>query len=223
MNGKVDKGLSNSVWYNELGEELRAAVRSAARVQTLRDGQAVYRQGDAANGLYGVVEGQVRLTSYSEAGAGHLLLLARPGDWFGEISTLDEKPRQQDAVSQGQSVLLHLGEADVDRLAGEDPSFWRAIGRLACLHQRAALGYLRALVSMPAEGRVIALLVVLNDREGGGPLNVTHEEIAASVGLSRQTVNAILGRLQRRDLIELGYRGILVRQSLQFSIGNLSD
>lgn len=204
----VVEALADSSWFASLGPDLGARLCAAARTRRLTDGDAVYRQGDPPDGLYGVLDGTVRLTSYSEQGTGHILLLARRGDWFGEVSTLDAGSRQQDAVSDGEVSLLHVPMSEVERVALAEPQLWRAIGRLGSLHQRAALDFMKAMGAMPAEGRVLALLRALGDRRPGGRLGVTHEEIAANVGLSRQTVTTVLQRLRRRGVIELGYRSV---------------
>ncbi|MDJ0276435.1 Crp/Fnr family transcriptional regulator [Sphingomonas sp. 2R-10] len=180
----------------------------------MTDGAAVYRQGDPPDGLYAVVEGQVRLTGYSPQGIGFLLLLAGPGEWFGEASSLDDGPRQQDAVSHGNSVVLHISHGDLAKIGAETPGLWRAIGRMASLHQRAALASIRNLLSMPAAGRVALLLQALDGRRPGVPLSIAQDELAANVGLSRQTVNAVLQDLRRRGLIELGYGSVRVTGDL---------
>lgn len=210
MDRQIQNAINDSAWFKSLDIELQTSVILAAKRRPLSHGAAAYRQGDASDGLYVVIDGHVRLTSYSKQGAGFLLLLAGPGDWFGEVSTLDGDPRQQDAVSDGDSLVMHLPIEALERIAETTPRLWRMVGRLASQHQRAALKYISMLVTMPAHARVLMFLHVLNDRKFGLPLSVTHDEIAANVGLSRQTVNAVLQRLQAQGLIQLGYRSIRI-------------
>jgi len=203
----IEDAIATSDWYGGLGSSLRAALRSAGKHSRIGDGRAVYRQGDPPDGLYAVLAGQVRLTSYSEGGASQLVLLVRPGDWFGEVSTLDSGPRPQDAIGEGDCTVFHVGHSQIEQIAAREPELWRAIGRLACGHQRKALDYIQTLVSVPPAGRVAAFLVSMSDR-AGGTLAVTQDEIAAGVGLSRQTVSGVLARLERSGLVRLGYRRI---------------
>jgi CRP/FNR family transcriptional regulator, cyclic AMP receptor protein len=199
--------LTESAWVQGLSASLREALFAAGKVVRIGDGRAVYRQGDAPDGLYAVLKGQVRLNSYSESGASQLMLVARPVDWFGEVSTLDGGPRPQDAIGEGECAVFHVSHAQVEQLGAREPNLWRAVGRLACGHQRKALGYIQMLVSVPPAGRVAAFLVSMSDR-AGGTLSVTQEEIAAGVGLSRQTVSGVLARMERGGLVRLGYRRI---------------
>lgn len=208
METSVAQALADNSWFNSLNPNLGERLWAGARTRWLTNGNAIYRQGDPPDGLYAVLDGTVRLTSYSEQGIGHVLMLARRGDWFGEVSTLDAGTRQQDAVGVGEVSLLHVPMIEVERIGVADPELWRAIGRLATLHQRTALDFMKAMGAISAEGRVLALLRALSHPGSDRRLCVTHEEIAANVGMSRQTVTTVLQRLRRLGLVELGYKSV---------------
>ena len=69
-----------------------------------------------------------------------------------------------------------------------------------------------------SELRCAAVLLRLGGRRFAGPddaapavIPLTHDELAAAANLSRNTTGAMLRKLTARGLIELGYRGIIVR------------
>lgn len=215
MARKPSDALAECAWFTGLGPGLGATLLAGGRMRRLRGGDAVYRQGDPPDGLYAVLDGRVRLTFFTDHGTGQLLLIARPGDWFGEVSTLDLGPRQQHATCDEDATLFNLPMPLLERAGSEHPVLWRAIGRIASEHQRAAIAYLQSLASRAPAGRVAALLTALGGPSPGGPLHVTHEDIAASTGLSRQTVNSVLRRWERRSLVELGYRYVRITGDLE--------
>ncbi|MGY8635384.1 Crp/Fnr family transcriptional regulator [Bradyrhizobium sp. 14AA] len=205
--------LKQSQWFIALGVELQNALLGAARLQPFKDQQAVYRQGDEPTGLYAVLDGQVRLISYTAGGSGFLMLEAESGDWFGEASTLDGEPRQQDAVGFGSGNLLHLSMGDIDRVTRKRPELWRAIGQLATQHQRAALEYIQWLISAGFEARIARLLLSRHARSSKGIIEISQEEIAMNVGASRQTVVSVLHRFRKAGTISLSYGAIRVNKA----------
>jgi CRP-like cAMP-binding protein len=207
----MNESLSGDPWFSALDGPLAAAIAAAGRTKRYAAGRAVYRMGDRPNGLHFVLSGEVRLLSYSEAGAQMIALVVRRGDWFGELSTIDGKERPQDATAASEVMLFSLDQGAVERIAAAHPHVWRAIGVLACRHQRQALAYINALVSLPPRARVAALLSGRwLEADGEGTLSISQEEIAASAGLSRQTVNATLRDFEAQKLIVRGYKQIAV-------------
>ena len=129
-------------WFGGLRPARRALLLSIATPSARLDGSTVYATGDPPNGLWGVVSGRVLLLDYPRAGAEVLVRTLAPGEWFGELSTIDGGPRPQDAVVSGASLLLHVSVAGFTRLATAEPELHRDLALLACAHQRAALAYI---------------------------------------------------------------------------------
>lgn len=195
-------------WFSSLADSLQAQLAAAARLRRVNDGDAVYRQGDAPDGLYAVLQGRVRLTAWSAGGVGCLLLLAGEGMWFGEVSTIDAAPRQQDAAAQGACLVARIPLAAIAAIASEQPDLWRHIGQLACTHQRQAIAHIQDLLSLPRTARVAKVLLAA--RADDAPIAMTQDELAGTCGMGRQTVNAILGSLEQGGVVRLGYRAIRI-------------
>lgn len=83
---------------------------------TFDDGQAIVQRGQVGNGLYIVVTGEVRIVAGSEE-------LARlgPGDFFGELSVIDQRPRVASALSSGATACLALASWDLMSLLEREP------------------------------------------------------------------------------------------------------
>ncbi len=211
--GRLQKGH----WFQSVEPAVQKALVSIGRVTKLKSQHAVYRQGDEPNGFYAVLEGQVRLESFTEAGAGFLMLAARAGDWFGETATLDGLPRQQDAVTFGSSVLLHIATSDIERTAVKLPQVWRALGALGTRHQRAALAYIQWLNYAGTEARVARLLMAMKARSTTEAVEISHDQLAANIGVSRQTISAVLHRLRDAGIITLDYGAITVSKPTELA------
>jgi|TARA_R110002124_G_scaffold228350_3_gene393726 CRP/FNR family transcriptional regulator, cyclic AMP receptor protein len=211
------RSLGSDPWLAALPTDTRAALLAAARIRAVGDGAAVYRAGDPGDGLHAVLEGEIRLIGHSEAGRRLVYLVLRSGDWFGEMSVLDGKPRLHDAIAFGPSVILHVDSARVDAIATAHPRFDRAIGALTCQHQRTALAFVEQTLTASTEARLAFILTEMAGRHGRPvgtgvaiDLRLSQEDLAALVGVSRQSLAALLGRLRRERVIETRYARLIV-------------
>ena len=209
--------LGSDAWLGALPSDTRAALLGAARIRAVDNGAAVYRAGDPGDGLHAVLEGEIRLIGHSEAGRRLVYLILRPGDWFGEMSVLDGKPRFHDAIAFGPSVILHVDSTRIDAIAAAHPRFDRAIGALTCQHQRAALAFVEQALTASTEARLAFILTEMAGRYGRPvgagvaiDLRLSQEDLAALVGVSRQSLAALLGRLRREREIETRYARLVV-------------
>lgn len=202
--------MARDTWFGAVAPARREILLAAARLVSRSDGSRIYATGDAPNGLWGVVEGRVRLLDYPAAGAELLVRAMTPGSWFGELSTLDGGPRPQDAVASGPTLLLHVPAPAFARLAAETPELHHDLALLACAHQRAALSFIGQRVALPIPARVAgALLSVVTDG-GDAQLAMRQSEMAVMIGVSRQTLNRTLKAFERGGAIRTHYGRIEV-------------
>lgn len=82
------------------------------------------RQGEIGTGFFIVVSGSVRVVRDGET-----LAVLGPGDFFGELSVIDGKPRTAQVVSVEPTVCLALATWDFEAVIAEQPSVAMAILR----------------------------------------------------------------------------------------------
>lgn len=201
--------LEGDGWFGGLEGRVRGALLREGRVRRLRGGEAVYGAGDAPNGLWAVLEGQVRLMGYAANGSELVALVVAPGAWFGELSSLDGGPRPHDAVAAGTCRLLQVPPQGVAAAARAEPLLYHALGLLVCAHQRAALAFIERSVGQSARARLAGVLASGAQGERG-EVALRQEALAALVGVSRQTLNKYLRGFAREGLVAIGYGGVRV-------------
>jgi CRP-like cAMP-binding protein len=84
----------------------------------------IARQGEIGTGFYIVVSGAVRVVRDGET-----LAQLGPGDFFGELSVLDGRPRIAQVVSSEPTTCLALASWDFEAVVHEQPSVAMAILR----------------------------------------------------------------------------------------------
>ncbi len=112
-------------------------IASLVHEVRLEKGQAIFRHGDAGDGLYLIVEGSIRISrNVSGIGEEALAVLA-PGMYFGEMSIVDDdSPRSADAIAHESARLLLLPKDDLRDLMFVDRELayellWRFVRTLS--------------------------------------------------------------------------------------------
>ncbi|MBA4806689.1 Crp/Fnr family transcriptional regulator [Brevundimonas sp.] len=200
--------LERDSWFGAIAPERRDALLASATIVARKNGARIYATGDPPNGLWGVVEGRVRLLDYPVVGAEVLIRSLCPGAWFGELSTIDAGPRPQDAVAFGSVTLLHIPHAVWVGLARSLPDLHHDLALLACAHQRAALAFIGQRVAQPVPARLAGALLSATHDGGQGPLAIRQDELALIVGVSRQTLNRTLKSFERDGVLRTRYGAI---------------
>jgi len=81
------------------------------------DGETVFVEGDSSPCMYVLLSGEVQLRAH-DLGVIHTL---QPGDLFGEIGLISQKPRTATAVVRAPSVLLQISDDAFQDLLNQHP------------------------------------------------------------------------------------------------------
>ena len=101
-------------------------ARIGARITEIEvpAGRVIARQGEIGTGFYVIVAGSARVVR-DGATIAHL----GPGDFFGELSVLDGRPRVAQVVSDEPTTCLALASWDFEAVVIEQPTVALAILR----------------------------------------------------------------------------------------------
>jgi CRP-like cAMP-binding protein len=162
--------------------------------------------------FYIIESGRVSIELPSDSGEALTLRLLGPGDFFGELSLLDDEPWYGDATALDDCQLLLLGKRDFLQVLEKYPSVSRRLLTIICKRLRHSAGFARDLAFLDIPTRLARALIVLLDSEGWGwtgiqrpsdarVIEITQSALAANVGATRESVNKWLGYYERRGLI----------------------
>ena len=85
--------------FADLTSDQLQSIVAAGRTRTLEAGQTVFCEGDAPDGLYVVLAGEVRIYKRNYDGTEVDLLTARAGEYFGELALIDSGVRSASVAS----------------------------------------------------------------------------------------------------------------------------
>ncbi|MEP6792516.1 MAG: Crp/Fnr family transcriptional regulator [Ramlibacter sp.] len=206
--------LSANPWFGALPVRERRAMLGAGELARLRPGEMLFRQGDrvpaGTGSFYGLVKGRFKISSLREDGKEAILAVLEAGNWFGEISLLDQQPRTHDATALGEAEVLVLPRPAFDDLMKRH-AFSQAICRMLAARTRALYGMVEDATLRSTRARVARRLMLLargdatQAHDTRPVVPVSQEALAMMLGVTRQTLSKELKALVARGAIELGY------------------
>jgi len=116
--------LAATPLFAEVDAEGMARIAERAVEVTFDDGHVIARQGEVGTGFFVVVSGAVRVIR-----DGTELARMGPGEFFGELSVLDGRPRVAQVVALGPTTCLALATWDFEAVIGEQPTVAMALLR----------------------------------------------------------------------------------------------
>ena len=116
---------ANLPLFKELSPAEIDRIASGTRDVHIARGEMLFRRGDASEGFYAVVYGQIKLAFNSPSGAEKVVEIMGPGQSFGEAVMFMEKPYPVYTQALADSMLLHISKATVFAEIERDPIFAR--------------------------------------------------------------------------------------------------
>lgn len=196
-------------WFAGLPDDLQGQLLDAAAVRAVAAGEVVVARGGEPGGLYGVVDGAIRIAG-RDGGRDVFHMLIEPPSWFGELSAIDGQPVHQASVAEVDGALVCVARPALDRLLEREPRWWQHLARLVAHRLRLALLALEDSAQAPPRIRLARRLAMLVAGYGDHTLArrtvaLRQEQLAQMLGLSRQTANGALKDLEARGLIKVAY------------------
>jgi len=203
--------------FTALDDAAAATLRESMTQVKVSKGQTLFKEGDAGDRLFVVVEGKLKLGTSSGDGRENLLSILGPGDMFGELSLFDPGPRTATATAVTDSRVLALANDQVIGWVTAHPQVSLQLLKRLARRLRRTNEVLADLVFADVPGRVAKAIMDLGERFGtkkDDGLHVNHEltqeELAQLVGASRETVNKELADFAGRGWVRLEPRAVVV-------------
>lgn len=169
----------------------------------------IFVETQPADGIYVVLEGEVRLSINSQDGRRLSFRIAKAGEILGLSSTVSGKDHEMTAETLYPAKLAHVSRHDFVRFLSLHPEVYQTVAREMIRTFNAACEQLRTVgLSNSAPERLARLLLGWSDASdktlSGAArcrLSLTHEEIGEFIGASRETVTRTLSVFKHRRLV----------------------
>jgi CRP/FNR family cyclic AMP-dependent transcriptional regulator len=217
------KGVS---LFSHVDEKAQGSLADLLIMKDFPRDTLVFGQDDPGDAMFIIAKGRVKVVLYGESGKEVTLSVFKQGDFFGEMALLDDLPRSANVVTLEPSSLLILKREAFRRHLQENPATAFNVMAELCRRLRKADGIISNLALLDVYGRVARVLIQLAETDGeaveGGILirkRPTQQDIASMVSTSRETVSRALSEFQRRGLLEMDGKKIVLHPQFYREVG----
>jgi CRP-like cAMP-binding protein len=177
-------------------------------------GEVIVRENDFGETAYVVGEGQVEVSKQLDGGKVHLAYLG-PGETFGEMSMIDEKPRSATVTAVTETVVSEIRRDDFFNSFQTDPKVALALLKVLFERLREADARILQLQKAAPQHRLVP-------EEARGQLTVTLEGVtpraAAALPTTPFQINQFPFRVGRLSSDPLVYNDLMLPDSVPLQI-----
>ena len=196
---------------SHINKKLQTIFDGETPVKKISKGEIIYHQGDKADCFYYLKKGRVRVVMTSADGMEKTLSTASHGEILGEAAFFDKMPRVSSACAVTNIEIVAVNERKLLSLIREKPELALELLEILAKRIRHLSNQIDSMAFMKADGRIAQLLIQdIRSKKNKKSVNLTHEEIAGIVGVSRVTVSKILNRFKRMGILKTEYGKILI-------------
>src|SRR4029078_3376754 len=156
------------------------------REKSYPKGSVILFEDDPGDSLFVVRDGRVKVVLIGEDGREVILGVLGVGEYFGELSLIDDRPRSAHVIAMEDSNLLVLRREDFRKRVESSPRVGRAPLTELSRRLRRADDKIGGLVLLDVPGRIARLLLDLAEESGTNAIEkaLTHQTIAQMIGAS---------------------------------------
>jgi CRP/FNR family cyclic AMP-dependent transcriptional regulator len=201
---KKNKPFSVEVFLSTLDGE-----RSVTKY---RKNQKIFSQGDAADAVYYMQQGQVKVCVISERGKEAVVALHRKGDFFGEGCLTGQPLRLATVAAITDCVIMRIDKAAVVRVLHDEPQFSEMfLSYILARNARVEEDLVDQLFNSSEKRLARVLLLMANFGKEGRQepvlAKISQETLAEMVGTTRSRVSYFMNKFRKLGFIE--YNGVL--------------
>jgi CRP/FNR family transcriptional regulator, cyclic AMP receptor protein len=203
--------------FSDLAPADTEALTRHGTVRSYPANAVLINEGDLTDSLYVLLEGQVKVFASDESGKEVILSILGPGEYFGELSLVDDAPRSASVMTMGPVKLMMITKSGFKHCLAENPDMAFNLIRALTREVRALTDSVKSLALMDVYGRVAHTLLDLAVEKDGKLVveqRLTHQDIANMVGASREMVSRILKDLSTGHYISVDKRSITINEKL---------
>ncbi len=169
--------------------------------------KTIVEEGAPGDYMYIICDGRVKVTKLSGDGREKILELLDGGDFFGEMSLLDDAPRSASVEALSEVRVLALGRNDFLDLLRKSTDLAFAVVQELTRRLRQVDEQASSLSFLRVKERTQGLLVRMAKSETVDPNRrltqaLTHQQIADMIGTSRETVTRAIKGLKQDGWLE---------------------
>ena len=186
-------------------------VGGGRTVASYRKNQKIFSQGAAADSVFYIQEGKVKIYVISERGKEAVVALHQNGDFFGEGSLTGQALRLATAVAMTECVIMRLDKMAIMRALHDESKFSEMfMAYILARNARVEEDLVDQLFNSSEKRLARVLLLMARFGKEGKPepvIAVSQETLAEMIGTTRSRVSTFMNKFRKLGFIN--YNGVL--------------
>ena len=181
--------------------------------------ESVFSQGDAADAVFYVQSGKVKLTVVSKSGKEAVVAILPQGSFFGEGCLAEQPFRMATANADQKSTIVRVEKRAMVAFLHQEPEFAEQfLAYLLSRNVRMEADLVDHLFNSSEKRLARLLLLLANFGQESKPMpliaKMSQETLAEMIGTTRSRVSFFMNRFREMGFIEYGSGGLNVHSSL---------
>jgi CRP/FNR family cyclic AMP-dependent transcriptional regulator len=195
-----------------------AKVGAGKTISTYRKDQVVFAQGEAANSVFYIQKGRIKVVVISDQGKEAVVGILEPGQFFGEGCLNGHALRIATTTAMEECLITTITKTAMIEVLHNEPKFSELfVAYLLTRNSRVEEDLIDQLFNSSEKRLARLLLLLANFGKEGNPTpispNISQETLAEMVGTTRSRVSFFMNKFRKLGLIS--YNGkIEVHRSL---------
>lgn len=212
--------MINQLWYlgrmklfSQLPVESLKLFNEKAIHKNFIKGQTIYYPHQSEHNLYFLKKGRVKLYHLDVTGKEIITTILRENEVFGEIDANELQPSREYAEALDDVLICRMSRTDFLKLSSHFPSVVMNLNRVLSLRKREVEFLIEDLAFKDVRARIASVLLRLEKKflktlngEKIIKLKLTHFDLSAMVGATRESVSHEISELKKQGLIDNKHR-----------------
>ncbi len=170
----------------------------------------LFWEGDRAEGLFLLVDGAVKIFKTAPSGREMMLELITAPSSVAELPLFDGGPYPASVRAVRPSTALFINKLDFHQACLQNPDLPLKILAVVGRRLRTLVMVVESMTFGSVTKRLAKLILDISAEQGGGPIRLTHQELASRLGTVREVVSRNLARFRVQGWIRIEGREIIV-------------
>ena len=209
--------------FSSLKDEELEAIDKLSLTKKCSKDTIILLEDEEGDTLFIILQGKVKVSTFSEGGKELIFTILGEGEFFGDMSLLDGRPRSATVISIEDTELKMIRRSDFHNLIEKHPRIALKLLEALTLRLRRTDERLESIALLDVTGRIAGIILQLGDEHGekiGKSIKIksrpTHQELANMVGTTRETVTRILKQLENKKYITMEGKELTIHDAETF-------
>src|SRR4051812_35561812 len=181
--------------------------------------QIIFAQGDAADAVFYIKKGKVKVTVVSKQGKEAVVAILGADQFVGEECLIGQPKRLATASAMAECVTMRVDKAEIQQVLKDEPAFSEMfVSHILTRNARVEEDLVDQLFNSTEKRLARLLLLLANFGKEGRPepliAKISQETLAEMIGTTRSRVSFFMNKFRRLGFVDYNGEGLEVHSAL---------